>query len=114
MQRLSFENAREPKRLSTYVHSLVQDLHAVDSSTMTSMWQEKLKPSGLYSGKELDDLLENHRRGTASTFGTRKSSSPPKRAATVTSAPTYPSPKTKPSNSENVSKTMIKLEHSYS
>ena len=38
-----------------------------------------MKPSGLYYdgfvlGKELDDILEHHRRDTASTFGTRKSS----------------------------------------
>ena len=46
---------------------------------MTLRWRDKLKPSGLYydgfiQGKELNDVLENHRRDTASTFGTRKSS----------------------------------------
>ena len=46
---------------------------------MTLRWQDKLKPSGLYydgfiPGKELNDILEIHRRDTASTFGTRKSS----------------------------------------
>jgi hypothetical protein len=39
---------------------------------MTLRWQDKLKPCGLYydgfiSGKELNDLLENHRRDTASS-----------------------------------------------
>ena len=46
---------------------------------MTLRWQDKLKPSGLYydrfiPGKELNDILEIHRRDTASTFGTRESS----------------------------------------
>ena len=82
-------------------------MRAEDPSIMASTWQAKLKSSGLYydgfvSGKELSDLLENHRRDTASTFGTRKSSSPANRTDTA-STTAHPGPKTETSNSENLS-----------
>ena len=84
---------------------LVQCL--IPASIMTLRWQDKLKPSGLYydgfiSGKELNDLLENHRRDTASTFGTRKSSNI-STTATAVSVPKSPDSTTKsPNSDENV------------
>ena len=41
-------------------------------------WHDKLKPCGLYyegfvDGEHLDECLEDHRKDTASTFGTRSS-----------------------------------------
>ena len=60
---------------------------------MTLRGRDKLKPSGLYydgfiQGKELNDVLESHRRDTASTFGTRKSSNVSASAAPKRSGPT--------------------------
>ena len=74
---------------------------------MTLRWQDKLKPSGLYydgfiSGEEVNDLLEYHRRDTASTFGTRKSSNI-SAVATTASAPKSSGSTTKSDENVNIS-----------
>ena len=76
---------------------------------MTLRWQDKLKPSGLYydgfiSGKELNNILENHRRDTASTFGTRKSSNIPAAAPTASAPRSAGSTTKSPNSDENVNK----------
>lgn len=110
---ITLANARKPKGIVRL--KLVLDAYdTVLLSIMTSAWQQKLKPSGLYydgfiSGSELSDLLECHRRETASTFGTRKSSCPTKKAAT--SPPACQGPTTKASCTENVSKSTHTYTH---
>ena len=98
---MSFENARESihyPRVSVTVQFYSVHARHLDprASVMTLRWRDKLKPSGLYydgfiQGKELDHVLEDHRRDTASTFGTRKSSNvsaaaAPKRSGSTNNA----------------------------
>ena len=85
------------------------------ASIMTLRWQDKLKPSGLYydgfiSGKELNDVLENHRRDTASTFGTRKSSNISAVATTASASKSSDFTTIAPNSDENVNKLIEKLE----
>ena len=95
----------EPKKLST-LPALCTSLPSFDASVsiMTLRWQEKLKLlyyDGFVSEKELNDLLEIHRRDTASTFGTRKSSNKP---ASATAPKSSGSTAKTSSTDENVNK----------